>query len=96
MYIQFVHTDLNGYFEVDWSSLKSKRLKKIRGVSFEEIIKGKLVTIFKHPTKDNQRILVYNYREYLWAVPSVIEGDKIFLKTIYPSRKLTKIYKKEL
>jgi len=30
----------------------------------------------------------------LWAVPYVIEGETIFLKTIYPSRKLMKLYKK--
>ena len=77
-----------------WNQLKSERLKKTRGVSFEEIIVSKLIDIRKHPYKENQRILIYEYKGYLWAVPYVREGGEIFLKTIYPSRKLMKIYKK--
>ena len=92
MYIQFVHTK---YEHTNWNKLKSKRLKKTRGVSFEEIIKAKLVAVLKHPIQGNQNILVYDYKEYIWAVPCVIEENKIFLKTIYPSRKLMKILKKE-
>ena len=80
--------------DIRWSQLKSERLKKTRGVSFEDIIAAKLIDIRKHPQKENQRILVYRYKGYVWAVPYVIEGDKIFLKTIYPSRKLAKLYKK--
>lgn len=79
---------------IKWNPLKSERLKRSRGVSFEEIIGSKLIDIRKHPTKDNQRILIYRHKGYLWAVPYVKEGDVIFLKTIYPSRKLMKIYKK--
>jgi len=77
-----------------WSRLKSERLKRTRGVSFEEIIASRLVDIRKHPSRENQKILIYQYKGYLWAVPYVIEGEAIFLKTIYPSRKLTKLYKK--
>ena len=88
MYIQFEEN-------ISWNLLKSKRLKQVRGVSFEEIIKARLVITLKHPTKENQSILVYDHKGYFWAVPYVKEGDKIFLKTIYPSRKLMKILKKE-
>lgn len=80
--------------EIRWSQLKSERLKKARGVSFEEIIASKLIDIRRHPHNENQKILVYKYRGYLWAVPFVVGGDTIFLKTIYPSRKLMKLYKK--
>ena len=79
--------------EVSWNALKSERLKKTRGVSFEEIVASKPVDILKHPKRDDQKILVYAYKGYIWAVPFVMQGDVIFLKTIYPSRKLTKIYK---
>jgi len=81
--------------EIKWNQLKSKRLKRTRGVSFEEIIASKLIDILKHSHKENQMVLVYEYKGYLWAVPYAIEGDVIFLKTIYPSRKLMKFYKKE-
>ncbi len=81
---------------IKWNALKSERLKRTRGVSFEEIIGAKLVDIIEHPNKENQKILVYEHKRYFWAVPFVVEDDEIFLKTIYPSRKLMKKYKKEL
>ncbi len=81
--------------EIFWNPLKSERLKKTRGVSFEEIIKGKLVDVLNHPVRKDQGILVCEWKGYLWAVPYVKEGNTIFLKTIYPSRKLMRIYKRE-
>ena len=81
--------------EILWNPLKSERLKKTRGVSFEEIIKGRLIDIINHPVRGHQRILVYEWKGYLWAVSYIKEGNAVFLKTIYPSRKLMKIYKKE-
>jgi len=79
--------------EIKWNALKSERLKKTLGVSFEEIIKSKLMGIRQHPTRINQKILVYEHKGYLWAVPYVVEDEIVFLKTIYPSRKLLKLYK---
>jgi len=78
---------------IRWNALKSERLKRTRGVSFEEIIASRLIDICKHPNRENQKILIYQHKGYLWAVPYLIEGDAIFLKTIYPSRKLKKLYK---
>lgn len=87
MYIQYMK-------KIGWNTLKSERLKRTRGVSFEEIIASRLIDIRKHPSKENQKILIYRYKGYLWAVPYVIEDEAIYLKTIYPSRKLMKLYKK--
>ncbi len=80
--------------KIRWNALKSERLKRTRGVSFEEIIASKLIDIREHPSRENQKILIYQHKGYIWAVPYVIEGEEIFLKTIYPSRKLMKLYKK--
>jgi len=80
--------------EIGWSLLKSKRLKRTRGVSFEEIIHAELLGVRDHPSRDDQRILIYYYKGYVWAVPFIIDGDGIFLKTLYPSRKYHKLYKK--
>ena len=80
--------------ELKWNALKSERLKRTRGISFEEIVASKLIDIIKHPRRQGQKIFVYEHKGYLWAVPYIIEGDAIFLKTIYPSRKLMKLYKK--
>ncbi len=81
--------------EIRWNPLKSERLKKTRGVSFQEIIASNLIDIRKHPHREDQSIMVFEYKGYLWAVPYTIEEDYIFLKTLYPSRKLMKIYHKE-
>ncbi len=78
---------------ISWNPLKNERLKKTRGISFEEIIISKLIDIRKHLKKDTQRILIYKCRGYIWAVPFVKIESGIFLKTIYPSRKFTKMYK---
>lgn len=81
-------------YEIRWNLTKSKRLKRIRGVSFEEIVFAKFIAIEKHPSRDNQRILIYEHKGYVWCVPFVFECSGIFLKTIYPCRKFRKIYKK--
>lgn len=81
-------------YTVDWNPTKSLRLKRIRGASFEEIFEGELLDICENPARNGQHILIFNYRGYIWAVPCVIEGEKIFLKTLYRSRKYQKIYKK--
>ncbi|OGI20649.1 MAG: hypothetical protein A3B68_08855 [Candidatus Melainabacteria bacterium RIFCSPHIGHO2_02_FULL_34_12] len=80
---------------VKWNILKSERLKKVRGVSFEEIIRAKLVAVKKHPNKEYQDIMLFEYKNYIWIVPFVQTKDELFLKTLYPSRKYTKIYRKE-
>lgn len=80
--------------EIKWNLLKSERLKKTRGVSFEEIIDAQLLTIKEHSKREHQEVMLFFYRQYVWVVPYVEEADYIFLKTLYPSRKLTKLYKK--
>ena len=80
--------------EIRWSLLKSERLKKTRGVSFEEIIGAKLIGIKKHPSRKNQNIMLFEYKRYIWIVPYIVEKDFIFLKTLFPSRKYTKEYRK--
>jgi uncharacterized DUF497 family protein len=80
-----------------WNELKSKRLKQTRGVSFEEIVNATQLEQIKHPTNPNQKIAICEYKQYIWAVPFVIQEDgSLFLKTIYKSRKLMKKYKGEI
>ena len=80
--------------DIRWSQLKSERLKRTRKVSFEEIISAQLVSIKKHPKRAGQNIMLFKYKGYIWIVPYVEEKDYIFLKTLYPSRKFTKLYRK--
>lgn len=80
--------------EFRWNPLKSERLKRIRGVSFEEILSAEFITIKEHPKKNGQHIMYFNYKGYIWMVPCVKEEGCIFLKTLYPSRKYTRMYKR--
>jgi len=76
-----------------WNPLKGYLLKQKYGVSFEDIIEGMLVDEIQHPKRDNQRIFIFQYDHYFWSIPYVAEKNGVFLKTIYPSRKLMKKYK---
>ena len=80
--------------EIKWSLLKNERLKRTRGVSFEEIINSEFITAKKHSKKEHQNIMLFEYKKYIWVVPYVEEKDHIFLKTLFPSRKYTKEFKK--
>jgi len=72
-----------------WNEDKNETLKKERGVSFEEILGSKFIGAEKHPTRKNQIVLKFEYNEYIWIVPCVVEEEYIFLKTLFPSRKYT-------
>ena len=79
---------------VRWSLVKSERLKRTRGASFEDLIQSKLLAVKRHPTKAHQNIMLFEYQGYVWVVPYVADENEIFLKTLYPSRKYTKLHRK--
>ncbi|MFZ1323549.1 MAG: hypothetical protein WAQ57_00090 [Candidatus Saccharimonadales bacterium] len=83
----------------DWDQLKNLKLKAERSVSFEDILtaieEGRILANSMHPNKaryQNQRVLVVEVEDYAYLVPYVEDGEKIFLKTIIPSRRSTKKY----
>ena len=85
------------YFE--WDVEKNEKLKKIRQITFEEalfcLMHGGLLDAIEHPNKDkypNQKIFIINIDDYAYLVPFVEKKEYIFLKTIIPSRKMTKKY----
>lgn len=77
-----------------WSLVKSERLKKTRGVSFEELIQARLVAVKQHPGRVHQHIILFDYKGYIWVVPFVKTDEAGFLKTLFPSRKYTRLYRK--
>ena len=81
---------------IRWNLVKSERLKKTRGVSFKDILRGKLVAVKKNPARKDQNIMLFEYKRYIWIVPFIVEenGD-IFLKTLFSSRKYTKMFREE-
>lgn len=42
----------------------------------------------------DQKIFIIAFGKYAYSVPFIEDEEKIFLKTIYPSRKFTKKYLK--
>ena len=83
----------------DWNNDKNELLKKLRGVSFEQvvlaIVSGDLVDRIRHPNPEkypNQRIFLVKIEDYIYSVPYIEEDEKIFLKTIIPNSKATKKY----
>lgn len=83
----------------NWNPDKNQALIVDRSVSFEEAVfhieHGGLLDDLAHPNASdypNQRIFVICIREYVYLVPYVESDDEIFLKTIIPSRKFTKLY----
>lgn len=79
---------------IRWNTLKNIRLKLTRHISFEEIIKSDLLGLGDNPSRSHQRVLIYRHKNYTWVVPFVFDGEEVFLKTIYPSRKYKKVYEK--
>ncbi len=83
----------------DWNDEKNELLKKVRGVSFEQvelaIASGNLVDRIKHPNLikyPDQKIFLVKIEDYIYSVPYIEDNDKIFFKTIVPNSKATKKY----
>ena len=86
----------------DWSTKKNQRLIEQRGISFESVVsaieQGGLVDVLDHPNQDRypgQMIYVVATDAYTYLVPFVTQADGTrFLKTIIPSRKATRAYRR--
>lgn len=89
--------------EYEFSAEKNNKLKEERDISFEEIIyyinNGHLLDIVEHPNQSkyaDQKFYVIDIDDYVHLVPFVRHGNKIFLKTVFPSRKHTKQYMEQM
>ena len=83
----------------DWNDEKNELLKKLRGVSFEQvvlaIVSGDLIDRVKHPNPEkypNHRVFLVKIEDYMYSVPYVEDDEKMFLKTIIPNSRATKKY----
>ncbi len=84
---------------IEWNEEKNKLLKETRKIDFEmfiEDIKNKNYEIIDNKNYSNQKIFVIIKYNYPYCIPYVEDEEKIFLKTIYPNRKLKKELKNEL
>jgi len=84
----------------EFSADKNQCLIKERGISFEEVISAldndKLLDVIVHHNREKypkQEIYIIDINGYVYLVPFVRKNKHtVFLKTIFPSRKLTKKY----
>jgi len=84
-----------------WRPDKNLLLRSERGISFEDALScisdDRLLDILIHPDQETypgQKIFVILYHEYVYAIPFEETATRIYLKTIFPSRKLTRHYLK--
>jgi len=81
---------------IEWSDEKNRQLQTERDISFEAVVvaleQGKLVDIVSNPSSNHshQNVLIVEIDEYLVLVPFVEDEEKIFFKTAFRSRKVTK------
>lgn len=84
---------------IEWNEEKNNWLKHERAVSFELFVKlianNSLLAVNIHHSKDriNQKLMLVLYKDYVWVIPFTESETLLFLKTIYPSRKYTKLLK---
>jgi uncharacterized DUF497 family protein len=85
--------------EFDWSPTKNAELKERHGFGFERVLvalaDGALLDERAHPNEEryaHQLQLVVLIDEYVWVVPFVTDGKRMFLKTFFPSRQATRDY----
>lgn len=84
---------------IDWDAEKNDSLKAERSIGFEEVVlaleDGRVLDLYTHPNQSRypgQRMWIVEISGYAYLVPFVEDEEKIFLKTIIPSRKATKKY----
>ncbi len=84
--------------EILWDRQKAKALSENpdRGITFERCViaieNDDILANIENPSRDGQNILILNIDNYAYVVPYVEDEKARYLKTIYPSRKYTKIY----
>ncbi len=88
-----------------WNSEKATALlnNTERGnVTFEDCVvaleTGKLLDVAPNPSSNhkNQKMFVLNIKNYAYCVPFIETETEVFLKTIFPSRKYTALYLKDI
>lgn len=85
----------------NFSEIKNLFLKMEIGISFEEIIyaidNGQVLDNIEHPNQQrypDHYLMIVECNDYVYVVPYVERDEEIFLKTIYPSRKAKRDFKR--
>ena len=82
-----------------WNAAKNDKLIRERKISFEEVVlaieQGHLLDVVKNPNREKykgQKAFVVEIKQHVYLVPFLDRGEDVCLKTIIPTRKLTKKY----
>ena len=89
-------------------SFKIKAIKRVergegelpvaRDIGFEEYIaaieNGKLLEVVQNPSSNHpsQKMFVIKIEGYAYCVPFTETAETVFLKTVFPSRRMTELY----
>lgn len=85
---------------LDWNDEKDALLKEERGIGLADVLAaleaGNLLADLRHTNQKypHQNVFVVQVLNYAYLVPYVEDEEKIFLKTVIPSRVATKRYMK--
>ena len=92
---------LENLFEIEWNETKNTLLKEQRNVCFEDVlfaVEGeKVLDIVKNSSNnhDTQYCLIVEISDYAYVVSFVENGEKFFLKTIFPSKRDKKVHRRQ-
>ena len=85
--------------KIGWSPEKNLKLKAERNISFEDVLSAfaqdKVLDDIDHPNQEkytHQSVFIVEINNYAYVVPYIENDGEVFLKTIIPSRKMTKKY----
>ena len=78
--------------EFRWNVDKNQELKQERNVTFEQLLNARFIGVENHAKRPNQHLMLFEFKNYIWVVPCIEEGQYYFLKTAFPNRKYTKKY----
>ncbi len=67
---------------------KARILRLERNIDIEDILKiiidKKYIDILEHPKREGQQIFILLYRDYMHAVPFIVDkDDNIIIKTVF-------------
>lgn len=83
----------------EWNREKNQILKTQRGIAFEDVVTAieeqRVLNRINHPNPKKyprQKILIIETDGYAYLIPYIEDKQKIFFKTIIPSKKATQHY----
>jgi|SRR3989344_5776952 len=85
---------------IEWSEEKNLELIQVRGLSFQDVALAvedesnvlDVVPHFNQVIYPGQMTLIVKMFGYVCVVPFVVDDEKVFLKTIYKSRKFNRLF----